>query len=95
MSFAELKAYKQLINYGIKESICFEMLNRVGGSEIVGFEDWYFEEVIRIFESKTNQTAAAAKTGTLVNWFLKKQIFQLNLLLKTLQILWKTLRRDR
>ena len=52
------------------------MLSRVGGSEINGFEDWYFEEVISIFESKTKQEGEAAKAGTLVNWFLKKKIFE-------------------
>lgn len=76
LSFAELKAYKQLINYGIKESICFEMLNRVGGSEIVGFEDWYFESVINIFESKTSANDSSQKAGILVNWFLKKKVFE-------------------
>lgn len=76
LSFAELKAYKQLINYGIKESICFEMLNRVGGSEIIGFEDWYFESVINIFESKTSANDSSQKAGILVNWFLKKKVFE-------------------
>lgn len=52
------------------------MVAKVQCSEILGFQDWCFEEVIQIFESKTNQTTAAAKTGTLVNWFLKKQIFE-------------------
>ena len=52
------------------------MVAKVQSSEIIGFQDWYFEEVIQIFESKTNQTTAAAKTGALVNWFLKKRFFE-------------------
>ena len=52
------------------------MLSSCKGSEILGFEDWYFEEMIQIFESKTNQTTPNARTGTLVNWYLKKKIFE-------------------
>jgi len=52
------------------------MINRALGSEIKGFEDWYFEEIIQIFENKTNQITANSKTGALVNWYLKKKIFE-------------------
>lgn len=76
VSFAQSKAIQQLIAYGITEDIALEMLNRVGGSEIEGFEDWYFEAAIQIFEVKTKQTNKAAKAGTFVNWFLKKKIFE-------------------
>ena len=70
-----MKALKILTNYQITQELALEMINRAKGSEITGFEDWYFEEIIQIFESKTNQKTAAAKTGTLVNWYLKKKIF--------------------
>lgn len=76
LSFAQLKAFQLLTRYGIKIQLSLDMVAKVQGSEIIGFQDWYFEEVIQIFESKTNQTTAAAKTGTLVNWFLKKRIFE-------------------
>ena len=76
LSFAQLKAFQLLTRYGIKIEIALDMVAKVQGSEMIGFQDWYFEEVIRIFEAKTNQTTAAAKTGTLVNWFLKKRIFE-------------------
>ncbi len=76
LSFAQLKAFQLLTRYGIKIQLALDMVAKVQGSEIIGFQDWYFEEVIRIFESKTNQTTVAAKTGTLVNWFLKKRIFE-------------------
>ena len=76
LSFAGLKAFQSLTRYGIKIQLALDMVAKVQGSEIIGFQDWYFEEVIQIFESKTNQTSATAKTGTLVNWFLKKQIFE-------------------
>ncbi len=76
LSFAGLKAFQLLTRYGVKIPLALDMVAKVQGSEIIGFQDWYFEEVIRIFESKTNQTTAAAKTGTLVNWFLKKRIFE-------------------
>ena len=76
LSFAQLKAFQLLTRYGVKIQLALDMIAKVQGSEIIGFQDWYFEEVLKIFESKTNQTTAAAKTGTLVNWFLKKRIFE-------------------
>ena len=76
LSFAQLKALKILTDYRITQELALEMINRAKGSELKGFEDWYFEEVIQIFESKTNQKTATAKTGTLVNWYLKKKIFE-------------------
>ena len=71
-----MKALKILTNYRVTQELALEMIARAKGSELKGFEDWYFEEVIQIFESKTNQTTADAKTGTLVNWYLKKKIFE-------------------
>ena len=76
LTFAQRKAYTKLVGFGIEEGIALEMLSRVGGSETNGFEDWYFEEVIKIFESKTKQEGEAAKAGTLVNWFMKKKVFE-------------------
>ena len=76
LSFAQMKALKILTDYRITQELALEMIARALGSEINGFEDWYFEEIIQIFESKTNQKTADAKTGTLVNWFLKKKIFE-------------------
>ena len=76
LSFAQLKALKILTNYRITQELALEMINRALGSEIKGFEDWYFEEIIQIFENKTNQITANSKTGALVNWYLKKKIFE-------------------
>jgi len=67
---------KQLINYSIQEQVALELLSRVGGSESTGFEDWYFETAIQLFESKTRQQTPAAKAGTFVNWFIKKKVFE-------------------
>jgi len=76
LSFSQTKAYDKLVAYGVTDGIALEMLSKVQGSEISGFEDWYFSEVIAIFESKTNQDNGAAKAGTLVLWFLKKKVFE-------------------
>lgn len=75
LTYAQIKAFDRLVAYGVNDEIALEILNRVGGSEFTGFEDWYIEEVIRIFENKTEQTKDEAKAGTLVNWFLKLKIF--------------------
>jgi len=76
LTYAQLKAFDLLVARGVNDGIVLEMLSKVRGSEIKGFEDWYFMEVIRIFEAKTNQQAEGAKAGTLVIWFLKKKIFE-------------------
>ena len=76
MSYAQVKAFDRLVAYSVQDNIAIEMIGRVGASEIIGFEDWYFEEVIKIFESKTEQVEEDAKAGTIVNWFLKKKIFE-------------------
>ena len=76
MTYAQLKAFDRLVAYSVQDNIAIEMIGRVEASEIVGFEDWYFEEVIKIFESKTQQVEEDAKAGTIVNWFLKKKIFE-------------------
>ena len=78
LSFAQLRGFDRLVAYGVNEEVALEMLAKVKGSELLGFEDWYFDEVIRIFESKTNQEAEGAKAGTLVIWFLKMKVFDQN-----------------
>lgn len=78
MSYAQLKAFDRLVAYSVQDNIAIEMIGRVEASEVTGFEDWYFEEVIKIFESKTQQVEEDAKAGTIVNWFLKKKIFEQN-----------------
>lgn len=76
LTFAQEKAFKQLVAFGINDGIVLEMLSKTKGSEILGFEDWYFSAVIAIFEAKSNQQNETAKAGTLVIWFLKKKIFE-------------------
>jgi plasmid replication initiation protein len=77
MSYAQIKAFDRLVAYSVQDNIAIEMIGRVvGASEVDGFEDWYFEEVIKIFEAKTQQVEEDAKAGTIVNWFLKKKIFE-------------------
>jgi plasmid replication initiation protein len=76
MTYAQTKGFDRLVAYGVQDNIAIEMVGRVEASEMIGFEDWYFEEVIKIFESKTQQVEEDAKAGTIVNWFLKKKIFQ-------------------
>ena len=78
MTYAQLKAFDRLVAYSVQDNIAIEMIGRVEASEVVGFEDWYFEEVIKIFEAKTQQVDEDAKAGTIVNWFLKKKIFEQN-----------------
>ena len=76
LSFAQEKGFKHLVSFGVNESIAFEMLSSCKGSEILGFEDWYFSAVIGIFETKTSAETSEQKAGILVNWFLKKKVFE-------------------
>ena len=76
LSYSQIKAFDRLVAYGVNDDITLEMINRVGGTEFFGFEDWYFEEVLKIFESKTDMPEGPARAGALVNWFTKKKIFE-------------------
>ena len=76
LSYAQMKAFDRLVAYSVTVDIALQMINKIKSSETNGFEDWYFEEVERIFETKTEQTEGAAKAGTLVNWFIKLKIFE-------------------
>jgi len=42
LSFAQVKALKILTGYRVTQELALEMINRVKGSELKGFEDWYF-----------------------------------------------------
>ena len=73
---AQLKAYEALVKFGVEPGIAYkQLLPKVTGSEFLGFEDWYFEEVLHLFGTKTKQEDGPAKAGTLVTWFLKLQVF--------------------
>lgn len=76
MSRSQQFAFDKLVAYGIRDGIAMEMLSRILSSEFRGFEDWYFEEVMRIFESKSKADSGPAKAGTLVKWFIEKKIFE-------------------
>lgn len=76
LTYAQIRAFYSLTEYHIQDVVAKEMLGKVKGSEFRGFEDWYFEEIIQIFESKTKQTTPEAKAGTLVNWFIREKIFE-------------------
>lgn len=76
LSYAQTLAFDKLVAYGIADGVALEMIAKVKGSEFNCFEDWYFDEVVQIFEKKTNQEAEGAKAGTLVVWFLKMKIFE-------------------
>jgi len=76
ISYAQKKAFDLLVSYSINDSVALEMISQVKGSEFVGFEDWYFDEVIKIFETRTKQEVEGAKAGTLVLWFLKMKVFE-------------------
>lgn len=71
LSRSQAFAHKKLESYGIESGIILnKILPKVKGSEFKGFEDWYFETAIKIFESKSRAKTKKAKAGTFVKWFL-------------------------
>lgn len=72
LTFAQQKAYKILVKYGIHEGIAYkQLLPKIINPEFLGFEDWYFEEVLKIFKKKSKRGV-----GAFVNWFLERKIFE-------------------
>lgn len=75
-SYSQEKAFDRLVAYGVNDGIAIQMIGRVTGSEIRGFEDWYFGECISILEAKSNQQTDGTNAGLLVNWFMKLKVFE-------------------
>jgi plasmid replication initiation protein len=72
LSFAQLKAYELLVDYGVNEGIALkQIIPRVKSSEAEGFEDMWIEECLKIFKKK-----AKGGVGVFVNWFLKLKVFE-------------------
>lgn len=76
MTFSQVRAFNQLVAYGVNDGIALQMIEKVQGSEFRGFEDWYFQECIKIVDSKSKKKLKTAKPGVLVNWFIKLKIFE-------------------
>jgi len=71
LSRAQIIAFNTLSDFGVAPAIIInKLLPKVTESEFLGFEDWYFEEALKIFNIKTNQRTKEAKAGTFVKWFL-------------------------
>lgn len=75
LTFSQTRAFDLLAAYGVNDQIAMQMLAKAGGSEVRGFEDWYFEFCIEILEAKTTMQMEGSLAGVLVNWFLKLKIF--------------------
>lgn len=74
---AQLDAYNHLVDFGIKEGIAFrQMILKIKGSEANGFEDWYIQEAIKIFKTKTTLKSKNAQAGAFVKWYLEGKAFE-------------------
>lgn len=72
LTFAQLKAYEILVNFGVKEGIALkQILSRITSSEADGFEDMWVEECLQIFRQK-----AKGGVGAFVKWFLGLKVFE-------------------
>jgi len=71
LTYAQIRAYMLLTDFGINPQIALtKMFPKLTSPEFDGFEDWYFESALGIFEMKTIQTTKDAKAGTFVKWFM-------------------------
>lgn len=69
---ARLIAYETLVKFGVEPGIAYkQLIPKVTSSEFLGFEDWYFQEVLKIFKAKGKRGV-----GAFVNWFLEKKVFE-------------------
>jgi hypothetical protein len=74
---AQLDAYNHLVDFGVKEGIAFrQMILKIKGSEANGFEDWYIQEAIKIFKTKTTLKSKNAQAGAFVKWYLEGKVFE-------------------
>lgn len=77
LSKAKLDAYNHLVDFGIKEGIAFrQIILKIKGSESEGFEDWYIQEAIKIFKTKTTLKSKKAQAGAFVKWYLGEKAFE-------------------
>lgn len=72
LSRAQLNGYQLLVDFGVEPGIAYrQLLPKVTSSEFKGFEDWYFEEILKIFKSK-----GKGGVGAFVKWGLELKIFE-------------------
>ncbi len=77
LSKAQLDAYNHLVDFGVKEGIAFrQMVMKIKGSEAEGFEDWFAQEAIKIFKTKTTLKSKKAQAGAFVRWYLEGKAFE-------------------
>ena len=77
LSWSKKNAYDALVKFGVKEGIAFrQILQKVKGGDMEGYEDLFIEESIKHFKKwskqQKNQEQSAA---TFVNWWTKQDIF--------------------
>lgn len=76
MTRSQKMSFDKLVAYGVRDSIALEMISRLKHSEFRGFEDWYFEIILRIFAQITKTDSGQARAGTLVKWFIERKVFE-------------------
>lgn len=77
LSKAQLKAFEILVNYGIKDDIALkQMILKLQGSEIVGYEDIFIQKAIKYFESHAN----VKNEKVLYSWWVKNKSFEIGTL---------------
>lgn len=64
-------AYQFLLKKGIKKGITYsQIIPSIPSSEFNGFEDIYFQQIWKLFESKTKYKDSSKKAGAFVKWYM-------------------------
>lgn len=77
LTYAEYRAYHMLLDFHVLPGIAFkQILPEIGGSESIGFEDYFIAGAIDHFKATaTNQQSATIAAKTFVTWWIKLRIF--------------------
>lgn len=77
LTWAERNAYDKLIEFGVKEGIAIkQMIVKVKGGDMEGFEDLFIEKALDHFKKWAKQQKNQEQSaGTFVNWWTKQKVF--------------------
>lgn len=79
LTWAKRNAYDKLLEFGVKEGIAIrQIIEKVKGGEMEGYEDLFIEKALEHFKKWSKQQKNAKQSvGTFVNWWTKKKVFDI------------------
>lgn len=79
LSWAKYNAYEKLVKFGVKEGIAVkQIIAKVKGAEMEGFEDLFIKGALEHFKKWANQQSTREQSAaTFVNWWTKQKVFDI------------------